>query len=130
MKKFLFILVIAGVVSSCEKEDNSNTELIGNWKLAETLLDPGGGGGTFSPVVSDKVISFMSDGTISSNGNLCDMSIDIGNMTSGFYSETTASFSSNDCNDPNYNYTFEHNGNILIINYPCIEPCQAKYIKE
>ena len=81
-------------------------------------------------VESEKLITFENDGTISSNGSLCDMSISSDNQTSENYSSTELTFNSSACNNPDYNYTFEQNGNILIINYPCIEPCQAKYIKE
>ena len=132
MKKILFIIITTGVLFSCKNDDvsNLNTELIGNWKLIEVLIDEGGGNGVFSSVQSDKIIIFESGGTITSNGNLCDMSINSDSQTSGTYSETELTFSSSDCNNSNQNFTFEKNGNILIINYPCIEPCRAKYIKE
>ena len=132
MKKIFFILLTVGILYSCDKDDESNlnTELIGNWKLIEVLADPGDGSGTFNSVLSDKIITFENDGTITSNGNLCDMSINSDNQTSGTYSNSELTFNSADCSNPNYDFTFEQNGNILIINYPCIEPCQAKYIKE
>ncbi len=132
MKKIVFILITVGILFSCNNDDdsNSNTELIGNWKLIEVLADPGDGSGIFSAVNSEKIITFESGGTITSNGILCDMSINTDNMTSGTYSISESTFNSSDCINPDYNYTFEQNGNILIINYPCIEPCQAKYIKE
>ena len=132
MKKILFTLLTIGILYSCNKDDDSNsgTELIGNWKLIEVLGDPGDGSGTFNSVESNKIITFENNGTITSNGNLCDMSITSENQTSGTYSNSEMSFNSADCNNPDYDYTFEQNGNILIINYPCIEPCQAKYIKE
>ena len=132
MKKILFILLTVGILYSCDKDDdsNSNTKLIGNWKLIEVLGDPGDGSGTFNSVESDKIITFENDGTITSNGNLCDMSINSDNQTSGTYSNSEMSFNSADCNNPDYDFTFEQNGNVLIINYPCIEPCQTKYIKE
>jgi hypothetical protein len=132
MKKAFFILITIGILFSCNKDEdsNSNTELIGNWKLIEVLADPGDGSGTFSSVESEKIIAFESSGTITSNGTLCDMSNNTNNMTSGTYSSSKSSFNSSDCTNPDYNYTFEQNGTILIINYPCFEPCQAKYIKE
>ena len=132
MKKILFILLTAGILYSCDKDDDSksNTELIGNWKLIEVLADPGDGSGTFNSVESDKIITFENNGTITSNGNLCDMSISSDNQTSGTYSNSELTFNSANCNNPNYDFMFEQNGNVLIINYPCIEPCQAKYIKE
>jgi hypothetical protein len=132
MKKILFTFLIAGIILSCNNDDdsNSNTELVGNWKLIEVLADPGDGSGTFNSVVSDKTITFNENGTLNSNGLLCDMSIESDSPTSGTYSNLELTFSSSDCINPEYNYTFEQNGNILIINYPCFEPCRAKYKKE
>lgn len=132
MKKILFTLLTVGILYSCNKDDDSNsdTELIGNWKLIEVLADPGDGSGTFNSVESTKIITFENNGTITSNGNLCDMSISSDNQTSGTYSKSEMTFNSPNCNNPDYDFTFEQNGNILIINYLCIELCQAKYIKE
>ncbi len=132
MKKTALILATIGILFSCDKDDNSNSksELIGNWKLIEVLADPGDGSGTFSSVESDKIITFENNGIITSNGRLCDMSINSDNSTSGTYSISELSFNSSDCSNPDYDYTFEQNGNILIINYPCIEPCKAKYQKQ
>ena len=132
MKKLIGTLITVGILFACNNDDdsNSNTELAGNWKLIEVLLDPGDGSGTFSSVESEKTITFESGGIITSNGNLCDMSINSDNQTSGTYSNSESTFNSSDCNNPDYNFTFEQNESILIINYPCIEPCQAKYIKE
>ena len=132
MKKLIFSLITVGILFACNNDDdsNSNTELAGNWKLIEVLLDPGDGSGTFSSVESEKTITFEIGGTITSNGTLCDMSINSDNQTSGTYSNSESTFNSSDCNNPDYNFTFEQNESILIINYPCIEPCQAKYEKE
>ena len=132
MKKIVFTLIIVGVLFSCNNDDDSNssTELIGNWKLIAVLADPGDGSGTFSVVESEKIITFENSGVITSNGTLCDMSINADNLTSGTYSIIESTFKSSDCINPDYDYTFEKNGAILIIDYPCIEPCQAKYIKE
>jgi len=132
MKKAFFILITIGILFSCNKDEavDSNTALIGNWKLIAVLADPGDGSGTFYSVESEKIITFESGEAITSNGNLCDMSINLDNQSSGTYSIAESSFNSSDCINPDYKYTFEQSGNILIINYPCFEPCQTKYIKE
>lgn len=134
MKRLILTFVILGIFSACSSDDDSNsnidTELIGNWKLIELLADGGGGSETFNSVESDKIITFNGNGTINSNGRLCDMSIGANNPTSGTYSISELTFKSSDCTNPDYNYEFEKNGNILIINYPCFEPCRAKYIKQ
>lgn len=134
MKKIIVTLTAIGILFSCNSDDDNNsnieTELVGNWKLIEILADPGDGSGAFSSVESDKIITFESSGIITSNGNLCSMTINSGSQSSGTYSSSESTFSSASCNNPNYNYTYEKNRNILIISYPCIEACKAKYIKE
>jgi hypothetical protein len=122
MKKLIFTLITVGILFSCNKNDdsNSNTELIGNWKLIEVLADPGDGNGTYSAVESEKIITFHSDGTLTSNGTLCDMSIEANNSTSGTYSISNLTFSTAVCNNSDYEYQLEQNGYILIITYPCI----------
>ncbi|WP_118194163.1 lipocalin family protein [Albibacterium indicum] len=133
MKKIILTLAIIGVLASCDKNDKTvhNTELIGDWKLIEVLADPGDGSGTFTAVESDKIISFKNNGIITSNGRLCDMSMNSDSPSSGTYSIADSTFTSPDCLDPEYsNYSFEHDRDILIINYPCIEPCRAKYKKQ
>lgn len=132
MKKIIVTLITAGILFSCNNDDDSNSvvDLIGNWKLIEVLADPGDGKGTFSSVDSDRIISFKSGGIITSNGNLCEMGVNSDIQTSGTYSKSESTFNSSDCNNSEYDFTFEQNGNILIINYPCIEPCRAKYKKQ
>lgn len=131
MRNLILSAITVTFLFSCNNDDdsNSNTDLIGNWQLIEVLLDPGDGSGTFSPVESGKTITFKSGGIIASNGNLCDMGIVSNNPTSGNYSNSDSTFNSSDCDNPEYNFTFEQNGSILIIHYPCIEPCQVKYKK-
>lgn len=127
------LLTSLSLLMSCKSDDDnspSETELIGDWKLIEVLSDPGDGSGTFTSVDSEKRISFKSDGTISSNGSLCDLSIDTNKETSGTFSLVDSTFTSSDCNNDAYNYSFEKNEDILIIAYPCIEACQVKYKKE
>jgi len=135
MKKSVITLITVGILFSCNNDDDSNseTELVGNWKLIEILADPGDGSGTFNSVESEKIITFESGGIITSNGALCDMSINTDNPTSGTYSISESTINPSDCiidPIPNFIYRFEQNENILIISYPCIEPCKVKFIKE
>ena len=131
-KNIIIIIVLIGILfSSCKSDDvNPNNTLIGNWKLVAILVDPGDGSGTFMPIESDKTITFKKNNIITSNGNLCDLSIDADNSTIGTYSFSEMTFNSADCLDPNYNYSFEQNGDSLIVYYPCIEACEAKYAKQ
>lgn len=132
MKKLIFLLSAIAILSSCSSDDDSvsNTELVGEWKLIEILADPGDGSGTFSSVESNKTIRFHQDGSITSNGTLCTMSPETTNPTTGTYSLADSTFIPSDCHNPNYEYQFRHDGNTLIIIYPCIEPCLEKYRKK
>ena len=130
MKKLILFTCLTGILFSCNNDNSTTeTELIGSWKLIEILVDPGDGSGTFYSVKSDKIITFESNGIVTSNGNLCYVEINSDNQTSGTYSISESTFNSPNCNNTDYNFTYEQNGNILIINYPCKEPCKAKYLK-
>lgn len=135
MRMYVALFLALGILVSCDKPDDSPQNettnfLIGNWKLIEVLADPGDGSGTFVPVESTKTVTFNEDGTISSNGSLCDLSISTSENSSGTYSISDSTYSSNDCFNPEYNYPFEQDGNNLIISYPCFEPCKSKFEKE
>jgi hypothetical protein len=134
MKKLVFIFVIVSFFASCNNDDDSNSQdsdLVGDWKLIEMYISEGSINGTFSPVVSNKTISFLNNGIINSNGSLCHLTTSVGNPTSGTYFETESYFITDACTEliPNLEFSFEINGNTLIISYPCIEPCLVKYEK-
>lgn len=128
MKKSIALLLLLSLFS-CNKNDQEFTpaSLAGTWKLTEMLQDPGDGSGTFQPVNSNKKIVFISDNKVTSNGILCDMSINSDTFTTGSYSETTKTINPSDCQNLTINY--ELNANSLILSYQCIEGCRAKYIK-
>lgn len=137
MKKLTILISLIVILASCKKDEENKTtptttivELVGVWNLIEVLADPGDGSGTFTEVESSKIITFHQDGTLTSNGSLCDMSIEANNPTSGTFLANDSTFRSNDCFDPEYDYSFEQDTSILIINYPCFEPCRAKFEKQ
>ena len=113
---------------SCSKE-KSETELIGQWKLIEVNADPGDGSGTFESVESDKVVVFLKNGTVTSNGTICHISIESNNPTSGTYSISESTISSSDCVQTEFDISFELINSKLILRYPCIEGCQEKFTK-
>jgi hypothetical protein len=129
MKKSILLLLLLSLLFSCNKNDQelAPASLAGTWKLTEMLQDPGDGSGTFQPVNSNKKIVFISDNKVTSNGILCDMSINSDTFTEGSYSETTKTINPSDCQNLTINY--ELNANSLILSYRCIEGCRAKYIK-
>lgn len=132
MKKSILLLSALFIVfSSCKKEDDvivigDHVRSSDTYLLTEILADPGDGSGTFQPVESNKYIKFHSDSTVTSNGELCRMSIETNMPTTGTYSMADSTISSADCND----FHFELNGNELIVYYQCIEACQAKFLKQ
>ena len=135
MKHFILLFATAGLLMACNNDDdnsatNPENDLIGYWRLIEVLADPGDGSGEFAPVESGKIITFQTDGVITSNGSLCDMHVGVTSPSTGTYSVETSTFNSPDCANGEYDYPFEQTGNILVIEYPCIEPCKAKYQKE
>lgn len=121
----MFTLLV--LLFSCHKneEELAPASLAGTWKLTEVLADPGDGSGTFQPVSSNKKIVFINNNKVTSNGAICDMSIESNFATTTTYSESTRTI---DCQNRPVQY--ELNGNTLILSYFCIEGCQAKYTKE
>jgi hypothetical protein len=125
MKVSFAILVIISFLASCKKNDRDS--LTGTWLLKEVLMDPGNGSGVFTAVSSDKNLVFNTNGNVNSNGVICDMSIESNTSTAGTYSEIDSTIISTTC--PNLILKYEVSGDTLILIYPCIEPCKAKYIK-
>ena len=125
MKISFAILVILSLFTSCKKKDGGS--LTGTWELKEVLMDPGNGSVVFNAVSSDKNLVFHTNGNVNCNGVICDMSIESNTSTAGTYSEIDSTLISTAC--PNLILKYEVSGDTLILIYPCIEPCKAKYIK-
>lgn len=123
----LSIISIGLLLVSCNKSSKT-TPLEGEWQLIEVLADPGDGSGVFTSVTSNKTIEFFSNGTISSNGELCFMSESGGTATSGTYDLVDSTIFAG-CVSAGIPITFEQQGNILIVRYPCFEDCLHKYQK-
>jgi len=131
MKKVILIILFSRILFSCsEKDESTNTDLIGKWKLTEILADPGDGSGTFHSVSSNVILEFHSDYTVTSNKPVCTMSIETGEPGSGTYSLADSTISSGDCGTTYSKLKFEISGSVLILYYPCIEPCATKYVKQ
>jgi len=127
MKSTYVILVLTIALVSCNTEEEG-PQLVSKWHLIEQLADPGNGSGTFQPVSSQKTIEFLEDGTLTSNGSLCNMEVQVGNGSSGIYNNSDSTIIVEDCGfAPPYPMTFEMQNGFLILNYPCIEPCREKY---
>lgn len=125
MKRAALFLFTLSLLAACSKDDDKQKVPTSEttYQLIEILADPGDGSGTFQPVASSKSIVLKNNGTISSNGQICDMSTSSSSPTSGTYSLQDSTINTPDCSD----LPFEISGNLLIISYPCIEPCRAKF---
>ncbi len=125
MKLKYLILFVATITlfNSCKKD----ADPVSKWKLIEQLMDPGDGSGVFVAVNSSKTISFFEDGTVTSTGDLCQMSIESGVGSTGVYSEVDQMITPDICGTNGYPLNYEFEGSDLILNYPCIEPCREKY---
>ena len=64
--KLLISLVFLTLIS-CNNSDADYTPntLIETWKYTEMLADPGNGSGVFTPVTSDKTLTFDNAGNVS-----------------------------------------------------------------
>jgi hypothetical protein len=131
MKKSILLVFLVGILFSCSNiEDETSVApqtLVGTWKLKEILFDPGDGSGTFQSVNSTKTLIFDTNGNVTSNGSICDMSIETNASSIGTYSEANSSINPSNC--PNLTLNYELNANTLVIIYPYIELCKAKYIR-
>ena len=123
MKISFTILVILSLFTSCKK--NKRDSLTGTWELKEVLMDPGNGSGVFTAVSSDKNLVVNTNGNVTSNGIICDMSIESNTSTSCTYSEIDSTVISSTCQ--NLIIKYEVSGDTLILIYPCFEACKAKY---
>jgi hypothetical protein len=131
MNRVLIILFLIGVLISCRKSDNNkNSELIGEWRLVEVLVDPGDGSGTFHSVISEKTIEFQSNRYVISNGSICDMSIETVSPSTGTYSLSDSTINSSNCPNSPIKIKFHKAGTTLTISYPCDEACIAKYVRK
>ena len=131
MNKVLIVLFSIGILISCRKsDDNKNSDVVGKWKLIEVLADPGDGSGTFHGVSSEKILEFQANGTVTSNGSICDMSIESVSPSFGTYSLSDSTISSSNCSNSPFKIKFRNEGSTMTISYPCDEACIAKYIKK
>lgn len=138
-KLFSIFCVLFLLVSCSSSEDTTEASLFGTWKLSETNNDPGDGSGVFTKTNSAKVLVFQNNNEVTSNGSLCDNTINSDSPSSGTYTikQDVASSGTIIPSACNYNLAnasqsiqFEIKGSLLYVYYPCIEGCSAKYVKE
>ena len=126
MKVAIFSLAIVLTLMSCNKKD-IESEIVGKYQLIEILADPGDGSGVFEAVSSQKTIEFKSSGDVESNGDICSMTLEATGIYEGTYSVADTTIYPDSCT---FDLKFSVTNNQVIIYYPCIEACQAKYKKQ
>ncbi|MFT3918028.1 hypothetical protein [Cloacibacterium sp.] len=132
--KGLKIMLFSLLLLSC-RENIDETTITGTWKLTEQLVDPGDGSGKFTPVSSNKTVTFVTNGTYTSNGSFCSINTDSNQNTNGNYTYTNSEKSMTPLNCNTTLFSVEklsieiQNGNLIISNFGCIEPCAQKFVK-
>jgi hypothetical protein len=125
----LLLIIISSSLPSCDDDDQTiqNAGISGEWRLIETLADPGDGSGQYMPVQSDKRISIFTDGSFSSNGDPCDFQIAADNPSEGSYNQNDQGYYI-DCGLPlEASILLSLEDDYLIIQFFCFEPCLHKY---
>ena len=120
--------MLSGGLLSCYKE-NKESGIVGRYQLIEILEGSGLNTNTydvFEPVNSEKIIEFKRNGKVISTGDLCQMNIDATEEVKGDFTLVDSSIAVDNC-DYTLNFIITSTG--LIISYPCIEVCKAKYKK-
>nr|WP_042288176.1 lipocalin family protein [Nonlabens ulvanivorans] len=117
---------------SCDSSDDAGnvltSDIVGTWQLTANLSDPGDGSGSFQSVSSNKTITFNADGTFTSNGDVCDMSITTSTNNNGTYNTTDKTINAN-CGTTNLPISYTIDNLTMDISYFCIEACQSRYRK-
>jgi hypothetical protein len=127
MKILSIILLVSTYLLSCSSTKQTN--ILGTWKLTEQRLDIGDGNSTFTKIKSGKTLTFLANGTITSNGAICFMTKTPEVETTGVYDTLSKTLTSKDCPETALKIRYELLDGNLIISYPCMEPCQQKFVK-
>lgn len=129
-KNNLIFMALLGLVINCSDDSgNVDTSLNGKWQLRAVLYDPGDGSGTFQAVDSEKYIEFLSNQEVRSNGNLCYGGIGSDDPSFGVYVLPDSILQIDECPQNILSTRFRIQNGKLILSYPCIEPCEEKYVK-
>lgn len=121
----LMSILLVSYFSSCKKDENSIS--LNKWKLIEQYSDPGDGSGEFNPVESNKTLEFFSNGTVVSNGSLCNMTYETDGQSTATFNDST--LITHDCELENFAIYYQILDGNMILWYPCIEGCGQKYQK-
>ncbi len=113
-------------ISSCTPK--TQHELVGQWKMTAVYFDIGNGTGSYQDATEDKHLTFAGDGTVVSDGSLCNMATGPAEVQEGTYSTEDMTIQTEGCAQ-SMPLRMELKNNELEVFYPCIEPCSEKYRK-
>jgi hypothetical protein len=123
MKKVFLLAAVLFSVAACERaKPVVNNNLIGKWKLSESLADPGDGSGTWrvADPLHPSYLEFKNDGTLSfSPYNIynSDRYQIISDSTMIFFRGSES-----------FNMRYKFSKTLLSLYAPCIEACGSRYI--
>lgn len=129
----LLILLTLSItcIFSC-KDANPDTgtqsEMIGDWKLIETLQDPGDGSGVFEATDSDLTLTISSDNVVKANGILCGLQESDTMLTGQFDKVESIITATCDGGELRHSVVLDEQ-QLIISNLSCREPCRAKLRK-
>lgn len=130
--KYLFLLISLCVLS-CGKENfdpDQNPDIVGTWQVTEQYSDPGDGSGGFSEVDYYRTFTFLEDGTIISDRDMCfplngsEEEVD----SRGSYDVSTGIITPDICAFTR-DFWFELDGQVLTFNFFCFESCALRLRK-
>ncbi len=131
MKNFSFSLwvVVVFIIQSCSVDGDSegrnpkDKSLDGSWQLIERMVDPGDGSGTLEPVQDGRVLLINTENaTIQDDDEFCGTTIPVEVEITDEYFEVN-------CDEQNFTWFYEFEGELLVIRPQCIEGCVYKYEK-
>jgi hypothetical protein len=125
----IFLALLSLVINCSDDSEKSDPSLNGRWQLKAILSDPGDGSGTFQSVDSDKYIEFLPNLEVRSNGNLCNGGTSSDDPSFGVYALPDSILHIDECPQDILSTRFRIEKGKLILSYPCIEPCEEKYVK-
>ena len=96
--------------------------------MTAVYFDIGNGTGSYQDATAEKHLTFGGDGTVVSDGSLCNMATGPAEVQEGTYSIEAMTIQTEGCAQ-NMPLRMELKNIELEVFYPCIEPCSEKYRK-
>ena len=126
------------VFLGCENPECDDTsvclaEIESTWALTEAYFDPGDGSGSFTPINSNRTITFFENDTFASSGSLCNFDVNDQEAMSGGINRTEGLLEFPNCfsntTEEFISLSYSISGDELILSFLCDEPCQWKFIR-